>query len=288
MTNKNLNYGYNFKSYFTLNSSQSKFQHGGKRLKLEENYNTSKSHDNKFKLSIITVVLNGEKYLEETILSVLNQSFKNFEYIIIDGGSKDNSLEIIKKYENKIDYWVSEKDNGIYDAFNKGMSLATGDYIGIVNSDDTYQEGAFEILNKYIGRFPEIDFIFGSVKKHWGLLHGYNPWKIYFSWGFYSSHSTGFYIKRDSAKKVGLYDLQYKYSSDYDYLYRMIVHKKMDGIATKKNEIFGEFRRGCFSSKIKFIDHFFEEIKIRVNNKQNKFLILFIIIYKFLKHINKI
>ena len=68
----------------------------------------------------------------------------------------------------------------------------------------------------------------------------------------------------------------------------MIVHKKMDGIATKKNEIFGEFRRGGFSSKIKFIDHFFEEIKIRVNNKQNKFLILFIIIYKFLKHINKI
>ena len=82
--------------------------------------------------------------------------------------------------------------------------------------------------------------------------------------------------------------MQYKYSSDYDYFYRMIVKEKLSGIATKKNEIFGVFRRGGFSSQIRFIDHFFEEIKIRINNKQNKLLILVIIIYKFLRHINKI
>jgi len=239
-------------------------------------------------ISIITAVYNSEKYLEECFNSLHNQTYQNYEHILVDGGSTDNSLSIIKKYNDKIDYWSSKRDKGIYDAFNIGMQLSKGTYLGFLNSDDILMPKALETLVKYIKKNPDKDFIFGAVKKHWGVLHGYKPYKIKWSWGFYSSHSTGFYIKRDSAKKVGLYDLQYKYSSDYDYLYRMIVHKKMDGIATKKNEIFGEFRRGGFSSKIKFIDHFFEEIKIRVNNKQNKFLILFIIIYKFLKHINKI
>ena len=97
------------------------------------------------------------------------------------------------------------------------MSLAKGDYIGFLNSDDTYTENAFDILLKYIIKFPDKDFIFGSVRKHWGVLHGYKPYKIYWSWGFYSSHSTGFFIKNNSAKIVGKYDLKYKYSSDYDY-----------------------------------------------------------------------
>ena len=142
--------------------------------------------------------------MEETIQSVLNQKFQNFEYIIIDGGSSDKTLDIIKKYENEIDYWISEKDRGIYDAFNKGMSLAKGDFIGIINSDDTYMNNALEIIAKYVNNAAhrEIDFIFGSVKKHWGVLYGYNPKKIYYSWGFYSSHSTGFFLRRTSAKKL--------------------------------------------------------------------------------------
>ena len=137
-------------------------------------------------------------------------------------------------------------------------------------------------------RYPEKDFIFGAVKKHWGVLYGYKPYKIYWSWGFYSSHSTGFFIKMNSAKKVGLYNLKYKYSADYDYFFRMIVKKKLMGIGTKKNEIFGTFRRGGFSSTIKFFDHFLEEIKIRLDNGQNKILILIIFIYKYLKNISKI
>ena len=288
MSEQTNNYGMNFKSYFTIKSDNPEFKHGGKRLNLKKDFKFTEDSKIKFKLSIITVVLNGEKFLEETITSVLNQSYKNFEYIIIDGGSKDNSLEIIKKYEDKIDYWISEKDNGIYDAFNKGMMLASGEYIGIVNSDDKYENGAFDILNKYITNFPEKDFIFGSVKKHWGLLHGYKPWKIHFSWGFYSSHSTGFFIKKSSAKKVGLYNLKYKYYADYDFFYRMIVKEKLKGIATKKNEQFGTFRRGGFSSSVDFKDHFFEEIKIRLDNKQNKFLVFLIIMYKFFVHFKKI
>ena len=125
-------------------------------------------------MSIITAVYNGDKYLEKTIKSVLSQK-KIFEYIVIDGASTDKSLQIIKKYSKSIDYWVSEKDKGLYDAFNKGMKLSQGKYIGIINSDDIYTKNAFNIIFKYIKKYPEKDFIFGSVKKHWGILYGYKP-----------------------------------------------------------------------------------------------------------------
>ena len=257
---------------------------GGKRL------NNGSVINFKPLFSIITVVYNNEKYLEETIKSVVNQKFRNFEYIIIDGGSSDKTLDIIKRYDSQIDYWISEKDKGIYDAFNKGMSLAKGDFIGIVNSDDTYLDNALEIIAKYINELKnkEIDFIFGSVKKHWGILYGYRPEKIYYSWGFYSSHSTGFFLRRSSAKKIGLYNINYKYHADYDYFYRMIVKKKMKGTSTKKNEITGNFRRGGYSSKIKFRKLFMEELRIRYNNGQSIILIIIIFVYKSIKNFKKI
>ena len=277
MTN-NLNK--NFDSFLYLKGS---LQEGGLRTK-----NIFKETKKNLLISIITVVLNGEKYLEECIESLQNQKQDNYEHIIIDGGSTDKTIEIIKKYENKIDYWCQINDRGIYDAFNYGMQLSRGKYLGFLNSDDKFTENTLIYLNDYIARFPEKDFIFGSVRKHWGVLHGYRPYKIFWSWGFYSSHSTGFFIKLDSAKKVGFYNLKYKYSADYDYFYRMIVKYKLKGIASKKNELFGIFRRGGYSSKIKFSDHFFEEIQIRIDNGQNKFLILLIFIYKYLKNFSKI
>lgn len=255
---------------------------GGIRKKLKNKENE------KHLVSLITVVKNNKLHLEETIKSVLNQKYKNFEYIIIDGNSDDGTLDIIKKYDDKIDYWISDIDYGIYDAFNKGLNYAKGEYVGFVNSDDVLINNALEILDKYNKKNPNIDFIFGAVKKHWGILYGYKPWKIYFTWGFYSSHSTGFFIKKKAANIVGKYNLKYKYSADYDYFYRMIVKHKLKGIGTKKNELFGIFRRGGFSSKIKFIDHFFETIEIRIDNKQNKYLVLLIFILKFLKNLNKI
>ncbi len=238
--------------------------------------------------SIITVVLNGEKFLRETIESVKNQSFKDYEYIIIDGGSTDKTLDIIKEYSEHIDFWISEKDRGLYDAFNKGILMAKGKYIGIINSDDIYTINALKIINGYFSNNLEIDFIFGSVQKHWGILHGYRPKKIYYSWGFYSSHSTGFFIKKESANKVGLYDLRYKYHADYDFFFRMIVKNKLKGMATRKDEVTGVFRRGGFSSKIPFRKLFFEELKIRYNNDQNLILIFIIFIHKFFKNIKKL
>jgi len=272
----------NLEKFKTINRIDNSKLEGGYRLKKQK-----KKIDLPL-ITIITATYNSEKYLEESILSLHNQKFSNYEHIIIDGGSTDKTIDIIKRYENKIAYWCSDNDKGIYDAFNKGMTLAQGNYLGFLNSDDKYTENALEILEKYIKNYPEKDFIFGSVKKHWGILHGYKPYKIYWSWGFYSSHSTGFFIKSNSAKIVGLYNLKYKFSSDYDYFYRMIVKENLKGIGTKKSELFGVFRRGGFSSTINFYDHFVEENKIRLDNKQNKILILLIFIYKYFKNFSKL
>lgn len=239
------------------------------------------------KITIITVCKNSENTLEETILSVVKQEYKNLEFIIIDGGSTDKTLKILEKYKNFISKLISEPDKGIYDAFNKGLDHATGDLIGFVNSDDILREGAIDILVQYYHK-KNFDFIFGSVEKHWGILHGYKPWKIYYTWNFYSSHSTGFFIKKDAATKVGKYNLKYKYSSDYDYFYRMIVHHKLKGISSKKTEIFGTFRRGGFSSRVNFFEHMCECTRIRIDNEQNKFMVLVTFILKFIYNWKKL
>tara|TARA_X000001036_G_scaffold21056_1_gene17687 strand:+ start:378 stop:1112 length:735 start_codon:yes stop_codon:yes gene_type:complete len=237
---------------------------------------------NKPLITIITVVLNDEENIESTIQSVLNQKYDNIQYVIIDGDSKDNTKKIIEKYKDKIDTFVTEKDKGIYDAFNKGLRLAKGDLLGFVNSGDVLTKESLCILVDYYNKYKNADFFFGAVQKHWGTLYGYKKWKIYFSWGFYSSHSTGFFIKKNPAKIVGEYNLKYIYSSDYDYFYRMIIKHKLIGVGTKKNELFGVFKRGGFSSKIKFFDHLVECTRIRLDNNQNKIMVLITIIIKYL------
>jgi glycosyltransferase involved in cell wall biosynthesis len=239
------------------------------------------------KISIITSVLNDERGIEKTLKSVINQKYKNLEYIVVDGGSTDKTLKIIRKYKKHITKIVSKKDNGIYYGFNRGLSLATGDIIGIINSSDVYTKKAFKLLIKYYERHRNVDFFFGAVKKHYGILHGYRPWKIYFSWGFYSSHSTGFFIKKGAAKIVGKYNTIYKISSDYDYFYRMIVKHKFKGVGTKKDELFGIFSRGGYSSKVPMINRTLEEILIRKNNGQNIVILLFIFVIKILFNFRK-
>ena len=119
----------------------------------------SKSKKNYPVISIINVVFNNVKHIQKTLNSIYKQKYKNYELIIIDGGSTDGTLKIIKKNSSKIDCWVSDKDNGIYDAFNKGLKLATGDYVGFVNSDDILLPNDLSILKKYIIKYPEKDFI---------------------------------------------------------------------------------------------------------------------------------
>ena len=155
-------------SYENLDFPKKNILSGGNRLSL--NYESKKQN-----FSIITVVLNNVISIEETIKSVVNQS-EDFEYIVIDGGSDDGTLDIIRKYEKYINLWISEKDYGIYDAMNKGIKYSTGNYLGILNSGDLYNPNALSIISKYLEENANLDFIFGTVFKK-KLKHGFNKKK---------------------------------------------------------------------------------------------------------------
>ena len=206
----------------------------------------------KKKITIITVVKNAENTLENCIKSVLSQNYNNLEYIIVDGNSSDRTKEIINKYKSNISRIIIEDDDGIWDAMNKGIELADGEIIGFLNSDDYYFNNTLEIVNNYFSK-NNIDFLFGSVEKY-KLMHGYSSWKIHFSFGFYTSHSVGFFINRKKHLDIGLYNKKYL-SADLDFFYKMIVKFKLRGMGSKKEEIFGKFTKGGFSSKINYIDH---------------------------------
>ena len=241
--------------------------------------------------TIITAVYNGERYIEQTIKSVLNQKFKNFEYIIIDGKSTDKTMEIVNKYKNKVDLIISKKDKNLWDALNKGIKLSRGKIIAIINSDDKYNSNALKIASNYFSIYPKIDFFFGAVKKtKWGfkniqkIYHGFYPKKILYKFNIYPSHSIGFFIKKKSHLRVGYYDTNLEYGSDYDFFYRMIVKYKMLGIASKKNESLGTFRPGGMSEKLPWIKILLIESKIRIKNNQN---FIFVILLFLLNLLNR-
>ncbi len=144
-------------------------------------------------ISIITVVKNAESTIEKCIKSVLNQNYKNIQYIIIDGNSSDKTMSTINKYKDKISVVLSENDKGIWDAMNKGIKLAKGEIIGFLNSDDYYYENSLQTVNDYFNKY-DIDFLFGTVKKY-KIMHGFNPNIIKWSFGFYTSHSIGFFYQ---------------------------------------------------------------------------------------------
>jgi glycosyltransferase involved in cell wall biosynthesis len=147
-----------FESVLFLSEGEERKGEGGLRTK---GY-YKKSYEDKPLISIVTVVYNGEKFLEETILSVINQTYDNIEYIIIDGGSNDGTIDIIKKYEDKIDYWISEKDKGIYDAMNKGIIKASGNLVNLLNAGDKLYDSIViaEVVKSYK---PDIKLIYGDT-----------------------------------------------------------------------------------------------------------------------------
>lgn len=242
--------------------------------------------------SIITAVYNGEKYIEQTIKSVLNQKFKDFEYIIIDGQSTDKTMNIVNKYKNKINLIVSMKDKNLWDALNKGIKLSNGKIIGIINSDDRYNSNALKIVSNYFLNHKKVDFFFGAVKKNkWGIkdvkkiYHGFHPKKISYKFNVYPSHSIGFFIRKKSHLKVGYYDTNLNYGADYDFFYRMIVKYKMLGISSKKNEPIGTFRAGGMSEKLHWLETLFIESKIRIKNNQNFIFVILLFLLHFLNHL---
>ncbi len=231
-------------------------------------------------ISIVTVVKNGEGTIEKCIKSILSQNYQNIEHIIIDGNSKDKTMEIIKKYKKNNLLILSENDAGIWDAMNKGLKLAKGDIIGFLNCDDFYYENSLQIVNDYFNKY-DIDFLFGTVKKY-KLMYGFNPNIIKWSFGFYTSHSVGFFIKTEKHRKVGPYNTKYL-SGDLDFFYKMIVNFNLKGMATKKDEVLGEFRKGGFSSKVNYLDHLQDLNRIRIDNNQNKFFVFFLYFLKIVK-----
>jgi len=167
-------------------------------------------------ITIITVVYNGEKYLEETILSVINQTYPNVEYIIIDGGSTDGTLNIIKKYEDKIDYWVSEKDEGIYDAMNKGIDLANGEWIFFLGSDDILIKNSIQKLVNKIDNNSHSLIVIPVIIDNKKLI------KPDISLPIPIIHHQGVLFNLEALKKVGHYSYKYKIHSDFDLMMRYI------------------------------------------------------------------
>ena len=227
-------------------------------------------------ISVITIAFNSEKTIEETIKSVIEQNYNNKEYIIIDGGSTDGTIDIIKKYEKSISYWVSEPDKGISDAFNKGIKAAKGDIIGIVNSDDQYLPGALEIVAK---NFEEkIDVYRGSILIHEegkddytyepSMKFGMLPIKVNVC------HLPTF-INRRAYEKYGVYDISFKLAMDLDLLRRF--YRK--GAKFKKiNAVLGRFNVGGLSTEAGIKRGFDERRKVILNNGGN---MLFVAIYDF-------
>ncbi len=233
-----------------------------------------------YKFSIITVTLNSEKFLERCLNSVQNLTHRNFEHIIVDGGSTDSTKEILNNNKSNFTKMIFEKDNGIWEAMNKGIKISSGEIICFLNSDDHFYPQSLKIVNDYFNNF-KIDFLFGSVKKY-KIMYGYQPWKIKWSFGFYSSHSVGFFIKKDKHVQVGDYNNKFL-SADLDFFYKMIVDFRLKGMSTKKDEIMGEFEKGGFSSKVNYLKHLKDLNKIRIHNKQLKLFVNFLFLIKILK-----
>lgn len=211
-------------------------------------------------ISIITVVFNGEEYIEETILSISTQKHSDIEYIIIDGGSSDGTIDIIAKYNNVIDCWISEPDKGVYDAMNKGVSLANGQYVSFLNASDMYYPDS---LNMIIESLKSDDFDYSVAPVDILSSSGSQLFTLYpienfvYKKGSYmqmpAPHLSVF-LKRKLFQDLGGYDLSFPLSADLDLLLRLA--EKSNNVITIKKPI-GAFKLGGISGSYgTYIDNF--------------------------------
>lgn len=239
-----------------------------------------------FLLSVITVVKNDEKNIENTIKSIISQKNVNLEYIVIDGFSTDNTLSIVKKYSKFISKIISEEDLGIYDAMNKGINIVNGDIVVFCNSGDFFYENSLEKVIK-IFKKNTCDFVFGTVLRNYSpgqiLKYKYNPKRIYYNFDFATSHSTGFFLKKKVYDQIGLYSNKFKCSADYDFYFRLIKNN-YKGTVTSKDTLIGNVASGGYSSTFSYLGHLIEETKIRLHNKQNFFMVMLIFLNTIIKY----
>lgn len=218
------------------------------------------------KISVITVCYNAVGTLEKTMQSVLGQTYPNIEYIIIDGGSTDGTVDIIGRYEDRIAYWVSEPDGGIYEAMNKGIERATGDIIGIINSDDWYEIDVFQLIADACIASNGKLVLHGDVAYHkYEKITVYKPAMdlSHFWYGTVVAHPTVF-IPKCIYDEYGAFNTKYRIAADYDLLLRLfkqgvgyqyiphIISHMSDGGVSSVNMIAGyrEVLRIALSSEI--------------------------------------
>lgn len=213
-------------------------------------------------VSIITVVRNGETYLEETIKSVINQKYDNVEYILIDGGSTDKTLDIITKYENYIDYWVSGSDEGIYDAMNKGINIASGDWLYFLNCRDTFVDAlVLKEIVVYL-KATELSLVVGQVNavknsivvdefphSNGGKISARNLFKSHFC------HQAMF-IKKESYIENCLFSTKFKFFNDFLLIYKIL---KNEGNFLNVSLIIANFDLSGISNNWKYSIELFEE-----------------------------
>lgn len=172
-------------------------------------------------VSIITVVYNGNKTLEQTIQSVINQSYTNIEYIIIDGGSTDGTIEIIKKYEDNISFWISEPDKGLYHAMNKGIEYSNGTIIGIINSDDWFEPDAVKIIVENYKNNPDKKIFHGDrydvFEDGSKQIRKFHPSRIKFLYYGMTYNHPSMFVKREVYQEH-LYNTEMKSLSDYEFV----------------------------------------------------------------------
>lgn len=186
------------------------------------------------KISIITPCFNSEKTIRDTIRSILGQTFKDIEYIIVDGKSTDNTLDVVGEYCDKINRIISEKDKGIYDAMNKGVKISTGDIVGILNSDDVYnnEEVLFEVHNTFINMnvdsvYGDLDFVdyenIEKIVRRW-RCSDFTPGS--FLKGWHPPHPT-FFVKREVYEKFGYFDTDLNVSADFELMLRFLERNRI-------------------------------------------------------------
>jgi glycosyltransferase involved in cell wall biosynthesis len=191
---------------------------------LRKNKENAKDRIQNPQITVVTVVFNGEQTLEETILSVLNQTYDNVEYIIVDGGSTDGTLDIIRKYEHLIDYWVSENDKGIYDAMNKGIALATGNWINFMNAGDRFVS---EVTLTNLGLEEMSDYVLVYGNKIQGDQVRYPlDLKILELGEIMACHQSMFFNLGPMYRSAIFYDLTYKIYGDYELVNRLYLKFK--------------------------------------------------------------
>jgi glycosyltransferase involved in cell wall biosynthesis len=193
------------------------------------------------KISIITPTFNVENSIIETLISISSQNYTNFEHIIIDGQSTDGTSEIIKNYKLHNLIYVSEADNGLYDAINKGVNLATGDIIGILNADDRYYSSeTLDLLCEAFKNNPEVDCVYGNLEFVNGSKKVVRKWrsKSFISGLFEKSwtpaHPT-FYCRKKVYEELKEYKVNYEIASDADFMYRALEVKKYKSYFINKN-----------------------------------------------------